>query len=77
MNGADDNPRMVKMTEMWERVSSKGTRYFSGYMGDVQLLMFAGGERDHPTRPGERVTTWRLMMQERDPNRRPRGSAGS
>jgi hypothetical protein len=65
--------RMVKLAELWERVSSKGTRYFSGFMGDCQVLLFDGGEKDHPTRPGEKVRIWRLMVQERDPARRPQG----
>ena len=63
---------MVKIAEMWERTSAKGTRYFSGFLGDAQLLLFNAGERDHPTRPGERVRVWPLMIQERDPSRRPR-----
>jgi hypothetical protein len=33
--------------------------------------MFDGGEREHPTRPEETVHVWRLMVQERDPARRP------
>jgi hypothetical protein len=70
MSHRSDN-RMVKIAELWERTSTKGTRYFSGFMGDVQVLMFDGGEKDHPTRPGETVHIWRLMVQERDPARRP------
>jgi hypothetical protein len=66
-----DQPRMLRLAELWERTSAKGARYFSGFMGDVQLLLFDGGEKEHPTRPGERVHVWRLMAQERDPNRRP------
>jgi hypothetical protein len=71
MTAPSDN-RMVRIAELWERTSGKGTRYFSGHMGDAQLLMFDGGEREHPTRAGEKVHVWRLMVQERDPNRRPR-----
>jgi hypothetical protein len=37
----------------------------------VQVLMFDAGEKPHPTRPGETVHVWRLMAQERDPERRP------
>jgi hypothetical protein len=66
-----EQPRMVKLTTMWERVSAKGTRYFSGFLGDAQLLMFDGGERDHPSKPGERVHVWNVLCQERDPDRRP------
>jgi hypothetical protein len=63
--------RMVKLAELWERTSARGTRYFSGFLGDAQILMFDGGERGHPTRPEETVHVWRLMVQERDPARRP------
>ena len=63
--------RMVKLAELWERTSARGTRYFSGFMGDAQVLLFDGGERPHPTRPDETVHVWRLMVQERDPARRP------
>jgi hypothetical protein len=48
-----DNTRMVKLAELWERTSGKGTRYFSGFMGGCQVLLFDGGEKPHPTRPGE------------------------
>lgn len=64
-------PRMVKLAELWERESARGLRYFSGFMGDAQVLLFDSGERDHPKRPGERVRVWKLMVQERDPSRRP------
>jgi hypothetical protein len=63
--------RMVKLAELWERTSGRGTRYFSGFMGDAQVLLFEGGEKPHPTRPEETVHVWRLMVQERDPARRP------
>jgi hypothetical protein len=43
--------------------------YFSGFLGDVQLLMFRGNEITRPD--GEVVQTWRLFVQERDPSRRP------
>src|SRR4051794_11885409 len=68
MNGEQ---RMVKLAELWERTSGRGTRYFSGFMGNTQVLMFDGGEQPHPTKPGETVHVWRLMEQERDPARRP------
>src|SRR3954447_25887761 len=45
-------------------VSAKGPRYLSGFMGDTQVLMFDAGEREHPTKPGETVHVWRLMVQE-------------
>jgi hypothetical protein len=68
----DAAPRMVKLAELWERTSAKGTRYFSGFMGDCQVLMFDGGTKPHPTKPDETVHIWRLMVQERDPDHRPR-----
>jgi hypothetical protein len=64
--------RVVQLAEFWERTSAKGKRFFSGFMGDTQILLFGGGEKDHPTKPGEKVRNWRLMVQERDPTRRPR-----
>src|SRR3954447_19810347 len=63
--------RMVKLAELWERTSARGARYFSGFLGDAQVLLFDGGEKPHPTKPGEVVHVWRLMVQERDPSRRP------
>src|SRR4051794_10559693 len=62
---------MVKLAEPWERTSARGSRYSSGFMGDAQVLLFDGGEKPHPTKPGETVHVWRLMVQERDPSRRP------
>jgi hypothetical protein len=69
MSEQRDN-RMVKLAELWERVSAKGTRYFAGFLGDCQELLFDAGEKEHPTRPGERVHVWRLMVHGRDPLRR-------
>jgi hypothetical protein len=74
MSTGTDN-RMVKLCELWERTSAKRTRYFSGYLSACQVLLFDGGEKPHPTRPGETVHVWRLMVQERDPTRRPQGEA--
>jgi uncharacterized protein (DUF736 family) len=64
-----DQPRMIRLTTLWERTSSKGTTYFSGFLGDCQLLLFKGDEITRPN--GEVVQTWKLMIQERDPGRRP------
>jgi hypothetical protein len=61
--------RMVKLAELWKRKTAKGTVYFSGYVGDCQLLMFRGNELTRPN--SEVVRTWRLFVQERDPARRP------
>jgi hypothetical protein len=65
--------RMVKLADMWQRKSAKSAKsatYFSGFMGDCQVLMFKDGEKPHPTRPDETVIVWKLLVQERDPNRR-------
>jgi hypothetical protein len=51
----------------------QGTTYFSGFLGDCQLLLFRDGKKPHPTRPGEEVIVWKLLVQERDPARRPQG----
>jgi hypothetical protein len=69
MNDQRDN-RLVKLATLWERTSAKGRQYYSGFMGDAQLLMFVGKEvtRDN----GEVVQTWKLFAQERDLERRPR-----
>ena len=69
--------RMVKLAELWERTSARGTRYFSGFLGDAQVLLFDGGEKPHPTRAGETVHVWRLMVQERDPARQPQARNGT
>src|SRR5689334_16373877 len=71
MSHGSGDARMVKLAELWERTSARGSRYFSGFMGDAQVLLFDGGEKPHPTKPGETVHVWRLMVQERDPTRRP------
>jgi hypothetical protein len=64
-------PRMVKLADMWQRKSAKGTIYFSGYMGDCKILLFKEGKRQHPTKPDEEIIVWKLLVQERDPARRP------
>jgi hypothetical protein len=64
-----NDSRMVKLATLWERTSNKGNRYFSGFLGDAQLLMFEPGEVTRPI--GEVVQTWKLLVQERDTERRP------
>jgi hypothetical protein len=71
MSHGNGDTRMVRLAELWERTSARGTRYFSSFMGGCQVLMFDGGEQPHPTKPDETVHVWRLMVQERDPARRP------
>jgi hypothetical protein len=61
--------RLVKLATLWERRSAKGMRYFSGFLGDCQLVMFEAGGVTRPN--GEVVKTWKLLVQERDPDRRP------
>ena len=56
---------MVRRTELWERTSATGNRYFSGYLGTSQALLFLEGEKPHPTRPDETVVLWDLLVQER------------
>lgn len=63
-------PRMVKLADLWQRKSANGTTYFSGFMGATQILVFKDGEKPHPSRPGETVIVWKLLVQERDPDRR-------
>jgi hypothetical protein len=63
--------RMVKLADLWQRKSTKGTVYFSGFMGDCQILLFKDGKKPHPTRPNEAIIVWKLLVQERDPERRP------
>jgi hypothetical protein len=63
--------RMVKLCDTWQRKSAKGSVYFSGFMGDTQVLLFKDGKKPHPTRPNEEVIVWKLLVQERDPVRRP------
>ena len=62
---ADRKP-MVKLTEVWERTSSKGNVYYSGFLGASQLLIFRDGERPHPSRPDETIIVWKVLLQERD-----------
>jgi hypothetical protein len=61
---------MVKLADLWQRKSAKGTVYFSGFMGDCQVLLFKEGKKAHPTKPDEEVIVWKLLVQERDPERR-------
>jgi hypothetical protein len=59
-----DRKPMVRIATLWERESKAGRKYYSGFLGGAQLLMFRGVEitRDN----GEVVTTWNLLVQERD-----------
>jgi hypothetical protein len=66
----DHKPSIV-LAELWERESQHGNRYFSGFWGGLSVALLRDGERPHPTRPGEVVTVWKLVAQERDRPPRP------
>jgi hypothetical protein len=68
--------RMVKLAEMWQRRSVKGTVCFSGFMGVCQVLLFKEDKKPHPAKPDEEVIVWRLLIQERDSDRRPKPEGG-
>ena len=59
--------KMVKLTELWQRKSAKGDTYFSGFLGDANVLLFKEGEKPHPTNPDEKVIVWNLLVAERQP----------
>jgi hypothetical protein len=67
----------IVLAELWERQSGKGNQYFSGYLGNLSIALLRDGEREHPTRPGETVTVWKLVAQERDRTARMPASASS
>jgi hypothetical protein len=58
---ADRQP-MVKLAELWQRTSANGRTYFSGFLGNAQVLLFREGEKPHPTRPEETVIVWNLLV---------------
>ena len=66
----DHKPSIV-LAELWERESQHGNRYFNGFWGGLSVALLRDGERPHPTRPGEVVTVWKLVAQERDRPPRP------
>jgi hypothetical protein len=68
-----DRKPLVKLTEVWERTSANGNRYFSGYLGASQF--FEDGKHPHPTRPGETVHVWKVPLQERDQPTQPTRNA--
>jgi hypothetical protein len=57
----------IVLAELWERESSRGNQYFSGYWGNLSVALLRDGERPHPTRPEETIVVWRLVTQERQP----------
>jgi hypothetical protein len=57
----------VVLCELWERESSRGNVYFSGFLGNLSVALLYDGERPHPTREGEVVRVWRLVASERQP----------
>jgi hypothetical protein len=57
----------ITLLELWERQSSKGNQYFSGFWGGLQVALLRDGERPHPTRPDETVVVWKLVASERQP----------
>jgi hypothetical protein len=50
----------LKLMQLTERVSSKGTRYFTGLLGGLNVIAFSAGENEW----GE---VWDVFLQERAP----------
>jgi hypothetical protein len=69
------NSRLVKLMTLWRKTSKSGKEYFSGFLGDAQVVVFRKGEREHPKDPTQTIDVWELFVQERDPSRRPGGVA--
>jgi hypothetical protein len=59
-----DRKPMVQLAVLWERISKAGNTYYSGFLGDAQLLMFKGEEITREN--GDVAQTWKLLVQERD-----------
>jgi hypothetical protein len=59
-------PSLV-LCELWQRESSRGNVYFSGFLGGLSVALLRDGERPHPTRPDETIVVWKLLLQERQP----------
>jgi hypothetical protein len=57
----------ITLLELWERRSAKGNLYFSGFLGGLSVVLLRDGERAHPSKPGELITVWKLLLQERQP----------
>lgn len=63
------------LCELWERESASGNVYFAGFLGGLSVALLRDGEREHPSRPGETVTVWRLVAQERQPRQETQGTS--
>jgi hypothetical protein len=50
----------LKFATLTERVSSKGTRYMTGWLGETEIVAFQGPQT-------EWGPTWNLFLQERPP----------
>jgi hypothetical protein len=55
--------RQIVLATLWQRESQKGATYFAGFLGSNKLLLFDAGMQDHPTKPGEQVHVWNLILQ--------------
>jgi hypothetical protein len=71
-----DRKSLVQLATLWERTSKAGNTYYSGFLGNAQVLLLCGEEitRDN----GEIVQTWKLLVQERErpPQRREQPTRG-
>lgn len=69
-----ERPPKLMLAELWQRKSADGRTYFTGFLGGLMLVLLREGERDHPTRPGEKVIVWSLLAEHRP---RRQGSGGA
>jgi hypothetical protein len=53
------NQPLVILTTMTERVSSRGTRYLSGYLGKAKLVGFLDKDPDERGQP-----VWKIFVQD-------------
>jgi hypothetical protein len=57
--------KTIQLATLWERTSKNGNRYFSGFLGGNQVLLFDQGEQPHPKDPEKTVRVWSLVLAER------------
>ena len=66
-----DRKPMVELATLWQREKSGRAHLLQRILNGCTLLMFDDGEHPHPTREGETVHVWKLLLQERDTPQRP------
>jgi hypothetical protein len=65
---AEQNETKLELMALWENTSAKGTKYWTGRLGNLRVVMFENGNRKSEKEPAMRVYVQEAQKKEDSAN---------